>query len=202
MRTSLDNAEERLVGPGVRRLAAASPGDGPIHGLADLVPACRQRGAMIQAHGHIGAQRLLDGYGALGCQFQEPAIDVRPEGHSVVSDPVPGRQAEDLEPTRIGQDRAVPSHERVQAAERGDGLLAGPEGQVIRVGQEHARAGGAELVGSQALDRRLCSDRHERRGLDRAVRGLEPAQPCGRGAIPGQGGEPHRTARHGPTGSL
>ena len=50
---------------------------------------------------------------------------------------VPIRQAEDLEPSRIGEDRAIPAHECVQAAQRCNRLFTRPEGQVIGVGQEH-----------------------------------------------------------------
>ena len=55
-------------------------------------------------------------------------------------------EAEELEAAAVGEDRAVPAHEAVQAAERRDDLFARPQGQVIGVGQHHLRAGGAELV--------------------------------------------------------
>ena len=52
-------------------------------------------------------------------------------------DPVASRQAEDLEPAGVGQDRTVPAHERVQPAERRHHVLARPERQVVGVGQHH-----------------------------------------------------------------
>ena len=130
---------------------------------------------MVQAHGHVGPERLLDRRGPLGRQLEQPAVEVRPEGHALVGDPVPLGQAEDLEAARVGEDRPVPAHERVQAAERGHHLLTRPKRQVIGVGQEHPRAGRSELVGRQPLDRRLRADRHERRRLDRPVRRLQQA---------------------------
>ena len=42
-------------------------------------------------------------------------------------------QAEDLKAAAVGEDRPVPAHERVQAAERRDSLLARPQREVIRV---------------------------------------------------------------------
>ena len=51
-----------------------------------------------------------------------------------------------------------------------DHLLAGPQGEVIGVRQQHPGPGGAKLIGREPLDRRLGSHGHERRRLDRAVR--------------------------------
>ena len=113
----------------------------------------------------------------------------------MVRDPVPSRQAEYLESSRIGQDRTVPAHERMEAAQSGDCLFAWPKRQVIGIGQKHARSGCAELVGSEPLDRGLCSNRHERGCLDQAVRSFEPPQPSGRSTIDGHGGKPDRAIR-------
>ena len=82
---------------------------------------------MVQAHGHVGPERFLDRRRPLGGQLQQPAVEVRSEGHALVGDPISIRQAEHLKPTRIGEDRTVPAHERVQPADRRDHLLAGPK---------------------------------------------------------------------------
>ena len=75
-------------------------------------------------------------------------------------------QAEELKAAAVGENRPVPAHERVQAAERRDDLLAGPQRQMIRVGQNHLRAGLAQPAGVDAFDRALRADRHERRRFD------------------------------------
>ena len=72
---------------------------------------------MVQAHGHVGPQRFLDRDRALGRQLQEPAVEVRSKRHALVGDPVAIGQAEHLKSAGIGQDRTVPAHERVQAAQ-------------------------------------------------------------------------------------
>ena len=64
-------------------------------------------------------------------------------------------EAEELEAAAVGQDRAVPAHEAVQAAQRRDHLFAGPQGQVIGVAQDHLGPGGAELLDLQPLDAAL-----------------------------------------------
>ena len=93
-------------------------------------------------------------------------------------------QREDLEAARVGQDRPVPAHEPVQAAELGDQLVAGPEVQVVGVAEQDLRAERrAPRPASSDFTRRLRPDRHERRRLDLAVRGPQhpgPRRPVGR----------------------
>ena len=60
-------------------------------------------------------------------------------------------EREDLESTRVGEDRAVPVHELVQAAHLADDLVAGPQVQVIGVGEDHLRAHRARSSGSSAF---------------------------------------------------
>ena len=195
MRAPLDDPEEGLIGPAVRLLASPGPGDRPADGIGDdrlATPAAR---AMIQAHGHVGPEGLLDGHGALRRQLQQAAVDVRAERDSRVGHAVARRQAEDLEPARVGQDRAVPAHESVQPARsrpRRPRRAAAPGGRCWR-GSSATRW--RELVGGDPLDRRLGADRHEGRRLHRAMRRLEQAGP--RRTSPGRG--PCR--RSGPAGT-
>ena len=49
------------------------------------------------------------------------------------------REAEDLEAAGIGQDRPVPAHEPMQPAEPGDPLVAGPQREVVGVGEDDLR---------------------------------------------------------------
>ena len=106
---------------------------------------------MVQAHGDVGPECFLDRHRPLGRQLEQAAVEVRPERHALVGDPVAVGQAEDLEPARIGEDRTVPAHERVQAAERLARPLRRAEGEVIGIRQQHPRAGRPELVGREPL---------------------------------------------------
>ena len=54
-------------------------------------------------------------------------------------------------PPRVGQDRAVPAHEAVQAAEPRDALGAGPQHQVIGVAEHDVGAGRRTWSGYSAL---------------------------------------------------
>ena len=82
-------------------------------------------------------------------------------------------EREDLVAAGVGEDRAVPAHEGVQAAELGDQVLARAQVQVVRVAEQHRRAERAQLVGMDALHRALRPDGHERRRRHVAVRGAE-----------------------------
>ena len=96
-------------------------------------------------------------------------------------------QRDDLEAARVGQDRAVPVHEPMQPAEPRDPVVAGPQVQVVRVGEDDRGARVADVVGRQRLDRRVRPDRHELGRLDDAVGqrqapGPGPGRAVGRGA--------------------
>ena len=102
---------------------------------------------MVQAHRHVSPELFLDRHRSLGRELEDASVQVRSKGHSVIRDPVPVGKAEDLKSTGIGEDRPVPAHERVQAAECGHFVLARPQGEMVRVRQQHASAG----------RRRICS---------------------------------------------
>ena len=83
--------------------------------------------------------------------------------------------AEHLEAARIGKNGAVPVHKLVQAAQLGNGVLAGTHGQVIGVGKHDL---GAELfdgLGRNTLDVCLGAHGHKDWSLDIAVRGVQYA---------------------------
>jgi hypothetical protein len=63
----------------------------------------------------------------------------------------------------------------VQAAASRHHRFAGALVQVVGVREQDLRAGLGELVGRDAAHRAVGRDRHEGRGLDRAVRSDEPS---------------------------
>ena len=95
---------------------------------------------MVEHHGDVAAQALLRLDGALRRQGVLRSVDVRPERHAVVRQRTEVAQAEDLEAAAVGQDRAVPRHEAVEAAEALDEVDTGPQEEVVRVRQHDLRA--------------------------------------------------------------
>ncbi len=172
--------------PGARQVALTlGPERRPAHGLLELRARHARRRADVEAHGDVGAEPLLDPRRELRREALGRAVVDGAEGDAVV---VVGEQRvaerEDLEPARVGQDRPVPRHERVQAAELGDDVLAGAEVEVVGVAEQDLRAERAQLLRVDRLHRPLRPDRHERRRAHLAVRGAEDAG--ARGAVAGE----------------
>jgi len=98
----------------------------PLARRFDLGAIVGLRRAVVEGHRDVGAERGLDLRHALGSEAHARAVDHRAERHTVGVDRARVGQAEHLVAAGIGQDRTVPIHEAVQAAELGDQLLARP----------------------------------------------------------------------------
>ena len=137
----------------------------------------RVGGAFVQAHDDVRAQGLLDLDGFLRAEKMPGAVQVRLKLH-----PLPGNlgqriQAEDLKPAAIGEQGAVPMHERVQPAETPDPFVAGAQVQVIGVGQNDLGAQALQLFRGHRLDCGLGAHGHEGRRLKGAMRRVADSQP-------------------------
>ncbi len=117
------------------------------------------------------------------------------KGHAPGVDPSQARQAEDLIAAAVGEDRALPAAEGVQTAELDDGVDAGPQRQVVVVGEQDRGAELGQTPRIEPLDRAQGADRHEGRGLDHAVRRLQPA--AAGGAVAGDDVKQSRSAGPG-----
>jgi hypothetical protein len=85
------------------------------------------------------------------------------EAHALLVHPPQVREAEDLVAAAVCEVRAVPAGEAVQPAQLRDQRVAGPEHQVVGVGEQHARAQLAQVALQHRLDRARGAHRHERR---------------------------------------
>ena len=83
-----------------------------------------------------------------------------------------------MEAAAIGEDRAVPGHERMQAAGGDDRFEARPQPEVVRVRKDDLRAEFVQIARRECLDRRRGTDGHEGRRFDDAVR--EPQRSAAR----------------------
>ena len=98
------------------------------------------------------------------------------EAHAVIGQLDGIAVGKHLEAARIGQDRPVPVHEGVQAAELIDQVLAGTHGQVVGVGEHDLRAELTHGLGGDALNVGLGTHRHEDGRLDIAMRRVQDAR--------------------------
>ena len=76
----------------------------------------RVRRALVELHDDVGTEVLLDAHVVLGSPAVPRAVDDAAERHAVVVEFERVCEREDLEAAGVGEDRAVPVHERVQAA--------------------------------------------------------------------------------------
>ena len=133
--------------------------------------------ALVERHDDVRAERLLDLDRALRGEEPPAPVEVRLEAGALLGDLPALGEAVDLEAARVGEERAVPGHEPVQAAERPDQLVSGPQHQVVGVAEEDLRPERAEVVLADGLHRGLGAHGHEDRGLHRAVRRVQPPAP-------------------------
>ncbi len=130
---------------------------------------------LVEGDRDVRAERLLDADRDLGREAVGRAVEVAAERDPIVVHDAQVAERDDLEAAGIGEDRAVPGHEPVQAAEPLDPLVARSQVQVVRVGEDDRGADLADVVGMERLHGRVRADRHELRGLDDAVGQLEAA---------------------------
>ena len=102
---------------------------------------------------------------------------MRLEAGALFLDRAPRGEAEHLIAAAIGQDRARPPDETVQAAASCDEIVAGPQIEVVGVAEQDLRAEPFEIAMSEPFHRALGADRHERRRLDASMRSCHHATP-------------------------
>ena len=131
--------------------------------------------ALVEHHLDVGAEQALHTNSALRRQLDGGAVDVGLEGDAALVDAAELGQRHDLIAAGVGEDGLLPMHEFVQAAELGDALGAGPEHQMIGIGEDDIGAARRHVLGEHGLDRRPGANRHEGRGADDAAgRGDQP----------------------------
>ena len=174
---ALHDAEDRLVGPSARRERSLRPSMRALHRVRHL--GRRQSGIdeLVERHRHVRAEQRLDLHRPLRREPLHRSVEVRGERHAVVVHAPQVGEAEHLEAAGVGEDRPVPAHEPMQTAEARDALRGRTQAEVVRVAEDHLRAGGTQVAGREGLHRRLGADRHELRRVDRPVRRHEPAEP-------------------------
>src|SRR4051794_19622837 len=91
------------------------------------------------------------------------------EGDAIFGDFAEFAETEDLEPTGVGEDGAVPRHELVDATEFADLLDTWAQIEMVGVVEQNLYAEFFEHVLGNAFDSSERSDGHEHRGLDRAM---------------------------------
>ena len=124
------------------------------------------------------AEILLNRHRAFRRQAVTAAVNVAAKRYAFIVNPVNLGEAEHLEAARIGEHRAGPLHEPVQAAHLAHQFIVRAQVQMIGVRQHQRRAGFGQITRGDGLDRRLRADGGEDGRRDVAVRGRNDASTC------------------------
>src|SRR5271166_6590242 len=119
------------------------------------------------------------------------AIDMGAKGHAAFRYRSKLAQRHDLIAARIGQDRAIPAHEAMQAAQSRDALGSRAEHEMIGVAEYDIRTRGYDVVDEYGFDRRGSTDRHEGGCADDAARSCDFSEP----GVPVSGQKPEGEGR-------
>ena len=176
MHAALDDTKERLVITGVGLIAALGPHARQLNRALNVGARGRIAGALVELHADVGTELHGDFHVVLGRpEHVATVVVVDDKAHALVGELDRVVVAEHLETARVGEDRAVPVHKLVQAAQLGDGVLAGAHGQVIGIGKHDLGAELLDGLGGNTLDVCLGAHGHKDRRLDVAVRGVQHA---------------------------
>ena len=143
------------------------PGGGPLDRLAEHLVGRRERRAHIEDHLDVSAEVGLHLRSTLRRQAVGAPVVRRPEYRPVVVDP--GLQGEDLVATRVREGEAVPGGEGAEATEVADDVGAGPQHQVVRVGEHHLGTQVGKVRGRKVPHRPTGPHGHEAGGPERTA---------------------------------
>jgi len=157
-------------------LGPRAPAGRQLHALARARLLGRPGDAFVQLHDDVAAEQVgLDLHRAFGRQHMLAAVQMAGEGDGLFRDLADAAQAHDLEAAAVGEDRPVPAHEAVEAAQPLHPLGRRPQHQVVGVAQNDVGPGLDDLINRQGLDRAGRADGHEGRRADVAARSLQDA---------------------------
>jgi hypothetical protein len=106
------------------------------------------RWTVIQAHGYISSQSLLNFNGQFRTEEVFTSVNMRSEEDSVFVQIAQPRKAENLIPTAVGENWSVPPHEFVQSPHPFNHLHSWSEAQMIGVAYDGADAKALKLIWS------------------------------------------------------
>ena len=136
---------------------------GQPHRFARSLPRRRRLDALVKDHGDIRSEGDLDIDRVLGREEVFAAIEVGAELHAFGRNFAKGAETEDLKAARVGQHGSVPAHESMDATHAPDELVAGPEVQMVSVGEDDLRA---LAVGADLFEDALRDGLHGGGGSD------------------------------------
>ena len=173
----LHDAEERLGRITPRVEAACRPTVREVQGRPRRGAVGHGAHTVVEHHHDVAADGHLRLDGELGAQPHRPPVDVALEEGPLLGHLTRVGQREDLVAARVGQHRAGPAHEPVNAAHPPKDLRPRAEQEVVGVGEKDLRPGRDERLRRLRPHRGLRPHRHEEGRLDGTVKRLERRGP-------------------------
>ena len=164
-------------------LRALRPAQGHAHGLGRFLDGGRAAGdfvrrAFVELHDDVGIQDALHLHRHFRREEQFIAVDGRIEMHALFRDLAHGAQRKHLEAARIRQNRLVPAHETMQAAEFLHDGVAWTQPQVESVAQNDLRVDLIEFQRRHGFHGAVSAHWHEDRRLHDAMVEFQGAAAC------------------------
>ena len=148
---------------------------------------------LVERHDDVRSQQPLNLHRAFGAQHVAGAVEVRLEDDPLLAALGEVGQAHHLIAATVGEDRAAPAHEAVQAAQPIDPLGTGAQHEVIGVAKNDVSARCAYILGLHRLDRGGGAHGHEGGGANlAALHGDRTGARLAVGGVDGEGETGHR----------
>jgi hypothetical protein len=133
--------------------------------------------ALIERHHDVGADRLLRLDADFRAKQDRFSVEITLENRALLAHRARMRQRENLKPTGVRQNRALPTHETVNAAGAAKNFRAGTQQQMVRIHQQDLGASILERLRELRFYRGLRSHRHEERSPHLAVQSAKGRGP-------------------------
>ena len=159
---ALNNTELELARATMGLAGASGPLGGPPQCAGHVFFGSPGRRTFVQNHGDVDAQFLLIRDHIFGPEEPAAAVDMALEEDALVGHRAHALETEDLKPTRVRQNRAIPTHERMQAAHRLDRIGPRAHGEMVGIGEDQLGAHIPQFPGREPFDSSVGAHRHER----------------------------------------
>ena len=125
--------------------------------------------ALIERHHDVAADRLLRFDADLRAEQDRPPVEVALKDRALLAHRARMRQRENLKSAGVGEHRALPTHESMDAARAAKHFGSRPQQEMVSISEQDLRARILERLWELRLHRGLRADRHEERRLHRIV---------------------------------
>ena len=154
--------------------ASVEPPFGEVERLGGVFAGCVARGALVEGHHDVGPDGAFGIDDVFGGEEVLRAVDVGTEITPLLLELAARGEGEDLKAAAVGEHGSVPGGEAMDASGAFEDLHAGPQVEVVCIGQyDLSMSFVADVPVEDSLDGSGGAYGHEDRGPDRSVIGLE-----------------------------